>query len=361
MLRGVASGGGSAAAGITIGTSIITGGTNTRVLFDDSGVVGESSGLTYVKGSGTLTGTALVGGNITDSALTAGRVTFAGTAGLLGDNANLLFSATGSVSGGPLLTIGSGAGASSGWTMGYTNALGLSTGSTLHITGVTASTTNYTLYSDPTYTILNAPSQVRFGVASQIVGSATVAGLGIHNSNSSPSIVMSSANGTANSIVYSAAGGTASIPVTSRTEINKSVTAIADNAATATFTVTIPNGAHSAGINFVLTGSAGAGGAIGANEFSALIAYDCVVTRTTGVNAVATLSAALLTAITASVAGGATPTISAAISAIAGAVGAANTFTLNVTIHALTGSSTNHTCFCYASLMNANASGVSIA
>lgn len=164
----------------------------------------------------------------------------------------------------------------------------------------------------------------------------------------------------ANQLIFSGnttGGGT----VTSRAEINKNVTAIANNTATATLTVTVPNGAHSAGGKIVLKGAAGAGGAIGADEFSALVEYDFVVTRTTGVNAVATLSAALLTAITSSVAGGATPTISAALSAISGAVGATNTFTFNVTINALTGASTNHTCFCYATLINDNASGVTIA
>lgn len=42
------------ASGITIGTSVITGGTDTRVLFDDAGVVGESAGLTYLKATGKL-------------------------------------------------------------------------------------------------------------------------------------------------------------------------------------------------------------------------------------------------------------------------------------------------------------------
>ncbi len=64
-LKAVAGGGGGAASGITIGTSVITGGTNTRVLFDDSGVVGESAGLTYVKASGTLTATFLTAGGVT--------------------------------------------------------------------------------------------------------------------------------------------------------------------------------------------------------------------------------------------------------------------------------------------------------
>ncbi len=117
MLKGAGGGGG----GITPGTTVITGGTNTRVLFDDNGVVGESAGLTYVKGTGTLSATAVVGGNLTDSALTSGRVTLAGTAGLLSDNASLTFSGTTLNSGGftalsvtelaPALTAGN-------WTVG---------------------------------------------------------------------------------------------------------------------------------------------------------------------------------------------------------------------------------------------------
>lgn len=58
MLKAIAAGAGGAASGITIGTSVITSGTNTRVLFDDSGVIGESAGFTYVKATGTVTVTA---------------------------------------------------------------------------------------------------------------------------------------------------------------------------------------------------------------------------------------------------------------------------------------------------------------
>lgn len=46
------SGGGS---GITIGTTTITSGTNTRILYDDSGVVGESAGFTFGKTTGVFT------------------------------------------------------------------------------------------------------------------------------------------------------------------------------------------------------------------------------------------------------------------------------------------------------------------
>src|ERR1019366_5324021 len=49
-------GGSSGASGITIGTTAITSGTNTRILFDDSGVVGESAGLTFTKATSPLPG-----------------------------------------------------------------------------------------------------------------------------------------------------------------------------------------------------------------------------------------------------------------------------------------------------------------
>ena len=155
------------------------------------------------------------------------------------------------------------------------------------------------------------------------------------------------------------AGGTGT--TTARTEINKAISSITDAAATATFTVTIPNGAHSASILVILTGSLGAGGAIGANEASASIAYNVAVARTAGVNAVATISAAFGSAASAAVAGAATITVAGTLSAISGAVGATNTFTINVTITRGSGSSTNHTCFAYAKLLNANATGVTIA
>lgn len=95
------SGGGS---GLTVGTTTITSGTTTRILYDNAGTLGEYT----ISGSGTVvamatspsfttpslgaaTYTTLSGGNITDSGLTAGRVTFAGTAGILSDSGTFLF------------------------------------------------------------------------------------------------------------------------------------------------------------------------------------------------------------------------------------------------------------------------------
>lgn len=154
--------------------------------------------------------------------------------------------------------------------------------------------------------------------------------------------------------------GSTAATTTARTEMNKAVTAFTDAVAKATFTITIPNAAHSASLVVKLIGSLGAGGAIGANEATATNTYDIVLTRTAGVNAVATISAAYGAA-AAAVAGAATVTCTAAMSAVTGAVGASNSFTVDVTITKSGGASANHTCLCYGQLMNANATGITIA
>ena len=147
--------------------------------------------------------------------------------------------------------------------------------------------------------------------------------------------------------------------VTSSAELVKTVGSIANNTGTAVLTVTIPNSAQSAMVHVVLTGSLGAGGAIGANEATGTISYDFAVARTAGVNAVTTASTAYGSA-AANVAGAATITITAAASAISGAVGVTNTFTVNVTIARGGGASTNHTCLVDAKVVNANATGITI-
>jgi len=58
------------------------GGSNTQVQFNNSGALGGSANLTW-------DGTFLTAGSIKNSALTSGRVTFAGASGLLSDSANL--------------------------------------------------------------------------------------------------------------------------------------------------------------------------------------------------------------------------------------------------------------------------------
>lgn len=90
--------------GLTVGTTPVASGTTTKVLYDNAGTLGEytvsGSGNVCMSTScsmttpalGAATYTTLSGGAVTDSALTSGRLTFAGTAGLLADDSDLTFS-----------------------------------------------------------------------------------------------------------------------------------------------------------------------------------------------------------------------------------------------------------------------------
>lgn len=148
--------------------------------------------------------------------------------------------------------------------------------------------------------------------------------------------------------------------VSSQMEVIKAVAAITDAAATTVFTVTIPNASHSAMVRVTLVGKIGAGGAIGAGEATGTIAYDIAIARTAGVNAVGGISAAY-GSITAAVAGATTITVAGTLGAVVGAVGASNTIPIQVTITKGGGASANHTCLATCRLLNANATGVSIA
>lgn len=152
------------------------------------------------------------------------------------------------------------------------------------------------------------------------------------------------------------------------TTLPKTVTAIADDTATTVFTVTVPNPAAStyvsAVIDVTLLGIEGAGGAIGAGESSSAAFYQVVVTRTPGVAAVAGISSATsAVAAVASVSGGdalVSPLL-VTLGSVSGGATATETFTIQVTIDDDTGSSTNHVCVAYASVLNASANGVTIA
>lgn len=95
--------GGGAASGITIGTSVITGGTDTRVLFDDLGTIGESAGFTFTKGPGQLglNGTATSG--TSNLVFTGPLLTGAGTTNTL---PQMLFQPTGTAAVTSWLTTG---------------------------------------------------------------------------------------------------------------------------------------------------------------------------------------------------------------------------------------------------------------
>lgn len=192
-----------------------------------------------------------------------------------------------------------------------------------------------------------------------MAGAAAYVGFTGRSAISSPSdgtLKLSNATGTAFSAVYfgQEAGATTS------KRLQKAVASIADNTDTAVFTVTVPNAAHSATLRVTLAGSLGAGGAVGANEATHSISYDIAIARTAGVATVATVSTAYGSANSA-VAGAATITVAGSVSAMTGAVSAQQTFTVLVKITKGDGASDNHTCLALAELVNANATGISIA
>lgn len=202
--------------------------------------------------------------------------------------------------------------------------------------------------TDPTLTFGNNAITVGSGVL--------ISPLGLYLGASNDAAALRFA---ANGIVYGNAA-VANGAATTRAELNKAVSAIANAVATDVLTVTIPNAAHSATLLVRVIGSLGAGGAIGANEATATNSYVIAITRTPGVATTAVASSAFGAAATA-VAGAATVTATAAVTAMSGAVGAQQTFTVQVTISRSGGSSTNHTCLVYAELMNANVTGITIA
>ena len=200
--------------------------------------------------------------------------------------------------------------------------------------------------------------EVRSGAIATVSGNA----IGWNNTASDAAASLDSSlcrGGVTNSVIF-AGGGAGSGTVTSRAEINKAVTAFTDGVAKTVFTLTIPNAAHSASYLVRITGAIGAGGAIGADEASATNCYVVTITRTAGVNAVAGISAAFGAA-TAAVAGATTVTCTGALAAVSGAVGATNTIDIQATITKGGGASDNHTCVATASLLNANATGITIA
>ncbi len=143
--------------------------------------------------------------------------------------------------------------------------------------------------------------------------------------------------------------------------LTKRVTGLADTVATAVLTVTIPNAEHNAIIDVEVMGILGAGGAIGAGEAARFAKYQVVLARTAGVNVVAGVSAAIGGA-TANVAGGdAITSVVVTLGAVAGAVGASNTFTILVAITRSGAGATNHIAVVRATVLNANATGVTIA
>lgn len=299
-------------------------------MFYRTGRSGSGGAAGSISGNG---GTAVTGGG-------ANRVLYEDSSQNVATDANFLRDPVANT-----LTVGSGSGANAGVTIGNAQS---GFGGIFWTNTTPSGIGNAAVWGNANDTNINSPSAsggvtIRNGGTIKITQNGT-AGAG-------PSITGSVAiAGTCVSF-----GG-----VASETECVKATSAIADAVATATYTVTIPNAAHSAAIKVTFAGSAGAGGAVGANEATATSSYDITVTRTAGANAAAIISTVYGSA-TASVASGTVLAVTGAVSSISGAVGATNTFTINVTVAHTLGASTNHTCVTTAKIINANATGVTIA
>lgn len=331
--------------------------TDGRIAFATSGAWGQSANLTFGPTAGQ--GIAVAAGTATTNVVAGLFTQTRNAAGVTFDGAlKVVITDTASAAGSLAFQILGGAAGTTN--ILYTNKsggllIGTTTANALYIGSTNCGFTNPNTDRLQALTVLEFLSALR-GRASDAVSFSN------NNGNWTTLDAHVGRGGTSNAFTFtgSNAGSGLSSEPTSRTCINKAVTAFTDGVAKATFTVTIPNAAHTASIRFKANASIGAGGAIGANEASATIQYDFSISRTAGVNAVMVASTAYGSAASA-VAGATTCTVTAAASAVSGAVGATNTFTINVTITKGGGSSDNHTCTCFAELLNANASGVTIA
>jgi predicted RecA/RadA family phage recombinase len=146
-----------------------------------------------------------------------------------------------------------------------------------------------------------------------------------------------------------------------QTEITKRVTGLADATATDILTVTVPNAEHNALIEVDVLGILGAGGSIGEGEASRASKYQIALARTAGVAVVPGISS-LIGGAAGNVSGGqAITSVTLTLSTITGAVSAQQTFTVKCAITRAGSGATNHIAVVSARVLNANASGVTIA
>ena len=135
--------------------------------------------------------------------------------------------------------------------------------------------------------------------------------------------------------------------------INKK-TGIVDTVATSIFTVTCPNGNHTAVVSLTLLAAVNNAGALD----SARCAIGSVVfDRVTGANLVGSVS--VLTGAAIATAGSATLTLAYGVAAVVGAVGAVNTMDIQVTLTKTGG--TNHQIVVLAAILNSEPAGMTIA
>jgi len=130
-------------------------------------------------------------------------------------------------------------------------------------------------------------------------------------------------------------------------------TGLTDAAATQIAVVTIPNAVHGGIVEIEALGVLGDG------DSCSVAKYQAAFSRITGANALKVLSAAVTEAHTTGATANATTTIT--LGTVTGAVGASNTFAINITVTRSAGASTNHVGVVSCKLLNAFASGLSIA
>ncbi len=130
------------------------------------------------------------------------------------------------------------------------------------------------------------------------------------------------------------------VPVAAGVVAAKTVLGLANNVATPILQVTVPNAASAAVIDVDLSGSLGAGGAVGPYESSIGAHVLVTITRTPGLATVKNL--VIQPAPDARVAGGAAISQDVTLSANVGANTASQTFSIDYKVSRGTGSSTNH-------------------
>lgn len=131
------------------------------------------------------------------------------------------------------------------------------------------------------------------------------------------------------------------VPVAATIVPAKTIVGIANNTFTDVLTVTVPNAASGAVIEVTLSGSLGAGGAVGPYEATTGRTVLLAVSRTPGLATAATLVTVSNTA-DARVAGATTIAQTTQLSALTGGNNATQTFTLQYRITRGGGGSTNH-------------------
>jgi hypothetical protein len=180
----------------------VAGGSNTQVQYNSSGSLAGSASLTW-------DGTYLTAGSIKDSALTSGRVTYAGASGVLQDSVNMTFNGT-------TLTVN---------TLNLTNALTTTYGGT--------GLTTFTAGDLPYYATGTALSKLGIGAPGYVLTSSGTAPQWTQLST----IGVTSITGTASQIIASASTGAVTLSLPSTINVNTSGTA-----ANVTGTVAIANG-----------------------------------------------------------------------------------------------------------------------